>query len=537
MTHVARPDEHRRARSRRCRRPASSWWTFWAPTATSGSALGERVADRGEADERRADDPDDARARGSGRRSSAASSPASAGVVCIFQLAATITSRIGANHARAGSPIGPDARRDAGRPTPRRRGVARSARAPAGPPTGGARAARRARASVASGVSRRAVGDQPDDVRLRRPAARPPRASSIASSWRPAALTARWRFADSALRTRLSSPRRARETWRASSSSSAPAAPIRRRNVPTASPLFQVTTPRPRRTRHDAGSPISARRAARIGASSGSTTNSRCVRPPARLSEPRARNRPRSQAVRQWSAARRPVEGTVGRGGTSHRPRRRPGGPPRRRPAGRRALARRSRVARPEARRPRPPGRRRGTGRSRRARRAAPRRGRARTGSSRPLRRSRPTRAVGRRAGSPPRARGRAMIAVGEPGRVVVMGIVGVDDVVEDEARDRRRPPAASASRTGSAAPVLPGGRARRSGCWRATTSTRPGAVCATSASTCAARSKPVVSPSCVATLQTKTRGRRATQRRRRGCRGRAGSAGGSCRGCPGRGR
>ena len=86
-----------------------------------------------------------------------------------------------------------------------------------------------------------------------------PSASStaIASSWRPAAATARWRFADSALRTRLSSPRSARDTWRASSSRSAPAAPIRRRNVPTASPLFQVTTPRPRRSRQDAGSPTS----------------------------------------------------------------------------------------------------------------------------------------------------------------------------------------------------------------------------------------------------------------------------------------
>ena len=101
----------------------------------------------------------------------------------------------------------------------------------------------------------------------------------------------------------MRSPRSARETWRASSSRRAPPAPMRRRNVPTASPLFQVTTPRPRRIRHDAGRSISARRAARIGASAGSTTNSRCVRPPARLSEPRDRNRPRSQAVRQWSAA------------------------------------------------------------------------------------------------------------------------------------------------------------------------------------------------------------------------------------------
>ena len=84
---------------------------------------------------------------------------------------------------------------------------------------------------------------------------RPPRAWAIASSWRPAALTARWRFADSALRTRFSSPRSARETCRASTSRSAPVAPIRRRNVPTASPFFEVTTPRPRRMRHEAGKP------------------------------------------------------------------------------------------------------------------------------------------------------------------------------------------------------------------------------------------------------------------------------------------
>ena len=61
----------------------------------------------------------------------------------------------------------------------------------------------------------------------------------------------------------MSSPRSARETCRASTSSSAPPAPIRRRNVPTASPFLDVTTPRPRRSRHEAGSPKSASRAAR----------------------------------------------------------------------------------------------------------------------------------------------------------------------------------------------------------------------------------------------------------------------------------
>ena len=306
--------EARRAsapRSRRCRRPASSWWTFWAPTPTSGSGSASASRDGGEAHERRADDAGDARPRGSGRRSSRASSPASAGVVCIFQLrghdhvthrreSCQSGRRRGRRPARARRPALVDGRRG-------RRG-ARSARGPAGPPTDGASS--RSASSLRRRLGRLAPGGghEPDDVRLRRRGARRPRARRSRRAGGPAALTARWRLADSALRTRFSSPRSARETWRASSSRSAPAAPIRRRNVPTASPLFQVTTPRPRRIRHDAGSPTSARRAASIGASSGSTTNSRWVRPPARLSEPRARNRPRSQAVRQWSAAVVPVE-------------------------------------------------------------------------------------------------------------------------------------------------------------------------------------------------------------------------------------
>ncbi len=174
----------------------------------------------------------------------------------------------------------------------------RSARAPAGRRTGGQPVARPGRSASPRGSR---AGPRPRDGRSSGCSASRPSASraAIASSCRPAALTARCRFADSAFRTRFRSPRRARETWRASSSSSAPPAPMRRRNVPTASPLFQVTTPRPRRMRQEAGRPMSASRPARIGASSGSTTNSRCVRPPARLSEPRARNRPRSHAVRQ----------------------------------------------------------------------------------------------------------------------------------------------------------------------------------------------------------------------------------------------
>ena len=235
-----------------------------------------------------------------------ASSPASAGVVCIFQLAATITSRIRRimpERDRCGVSFVPAARsggrgrRQATR-RPGRAPAARPARAPAGPPTDAPRGARRDRPGWPRAWP---AAHRPPAGRSAAGSASRPSASrmAIASSWRPAALTARCRLADSALRTRLSSPRRARETCRASTSRSAPAAPIRRRNVPTASPLFEVTTPRPRRRRHDAGRPMSASRATRAGASSGGTTNSRWVRPPARLSEPRARNRPRSQAARQ----------------------------------------------------------------------------------------------------------------------------------------------------------------------------------------------------------------------------------------------
>ena len=59
----------------------------------------------------------------------------------------------------------------------------------------------------------------------------------------------------------------------------------------------------PRRSRHAAGRSIIASRRASSGASSLGTTNSRWVRPPARLSDPWDRNVPRSQADRQCSAA------------------------------------------------------------------------------------------------------------------------------------------------------------------------------------------------------------------------------------------
>ena len=184
--------------------------------------LGERLADRREADERRADDPDHARHP----RPAAivrASSPASAGVVCIFQFAATMTSRMAPNHARAAT----RRRRRPGRVEPRcrRPGVGEPLdpleRALDGGPVDLEAVGQlgQARLGRLAARRRRRAGRPAADGR----AGRRPRAWSIASSWRPAAPTARWRFADSALRTRFSSPRSARDTCRASTSRSAPA--------------------------------------------------------------------------------------------------------------------------------------------------------------------------------------------------------------------------------------------------------------------------------------------------------------------------
>ena len=133
-----------------------------------------------------------------------------------------------------------------------------------------------------------------------------PSASSASIAWicRAAAATARPRFADSALITRFRSPRTDRETWRDSISSNEDPPPKILRNVPTFSTLFQVTTPLPRRIRHVAGISMSARRSHSSPASDTSRTNSRCVRPDARLSDPWPRKRPRNQAIRQCSAAR-----------------------------------------------------------------------------------------------------------------------------------------------------------------------------------------------------------------------------------------
>ena len=272
-----------------------------------------------------------------------ASSPASAGVVFIFQLAAITIGRIDLIMPEATpSPVPVDrprpgqrtvavARRlrlpspPAARPgrvarPPRRRGgrAARAGRARAAPRTGGGRGARRSR--TARPPASRAWPRPPrGPSAAARPAGRPPRARRSRPAGGPTAATDRCRFADSALSTRLSSPRRLRATWRASSSSSDALAPIRPRNVVIDSALFQVTTPWPRRTRHAAGSPTASSRRASSAASSTVTTNSRCAWPPARLSEPRARKRPRSHAVRQCSA--RPPSRTTRRAGRS------PGGP------------------------------------------------------------------------------------------------------------------------------------------------------------------------------------------------------------------
>ncbi len=113
----------------------------------------------------------------------------------------------------------------------------------------------------------------------------------------------RRRFAVSAFSCRLRSLRSSLETVRDSSSRTVAEAPVRRRKRLTVAALFQVTTPLARRTRTVAGSPSSASWSASPCASPCGSTNSRCVRPPARLSEPRARKRPRSQASRQCSAA------------------------------------------------------------------------------------------------------------------------------------------------------------------------------------------------------------------------------------------
>ena len=135
-----------------------------------GVRLGERVADGGQATNggqmtRMTPSP---RVRAAIVR---ARSPASAGVVCIFQLAATITSRIAANHARAGRA---GRGRRAGLGIDRRQALEPLERALDGgamdlEPLGQLGEARLRRLAPR-------LRDEPDDVRLGRPAGRRPRA-------------------------------------------------------------------------------------------------------------------------------------------------------------------------------------------------------------------------------------------------------------------------------------------------------------------------------------------------------------------------
>ena len=409
--------------------------------------LGQGVADRGEADERRADDPGHAAPRASAPRSSGRARRHRPGSCASSSCAATITSRIAANHARAGC---------GGRTRPAlgldRRPGARAARARAGRPSDGSRAVRPARRGsprASRGAPRRRSRTTYGCAGSR------PSASSvaIASSWRPAALTARWRLADSALSTRLSSPRSARETCRASSSSSAPVAPIRRRNVPTASPLFEVTTPRPRRSRHDAGSPNSARRAASSGASSGCDDELE-VGPAAGEAERAAGQEPAAQ----------PGAAAVLRGGAASRSGR--AGLPLARAAAAGWRAAPTDASRPIGVGPEPGDLGDPVARPRRVdggQLVAQRGDEVALGAGhvRPVRRRRSGRR--RPAPDPGLALERADDRGGEPDRVVVVGVGRVDDVVEDRVAGPAATTGGQRRRTPSAAPPSPRRHPRRS--------------------------------------------------------------------------
>jgi hypothetical protein len=372
------------------------------------------------------------------------------------------------------------------------------------------------------------VGDEPDDVRLAR-SGRRRRARRSRRAGGRGAPPARWRFADSALRTRFRSPRAPARPGAPRARAARPPAPIRRRNVPTVSPLFHVTTPPRARPATTPATRHPARRAARTAASAARTTNSRWASPAARLSEPAARKRPRSQASRQCSAAL--PQSNAADASISL-------------PSRTRVVRARSRwrfargdVASAAASARRSHGRVGSIAASSIRIAVTSSRSARLTGEGRPTGDRRPT--PERSSGAPCDARPPARaVPLDDPGdrrgeleRVVVVRVVGVDDVVEDELGDRRdlrRP--AQANRFGR-----PFGRDPRGELVvPSTTSTSPGALWATSASTWSARSRPLVSPICVATLQTKMRSA-GEARTLRGCRARAGSAGGSCRGCPGR--
>ena len=197
------------------------------------------------------------------------------------------------------------------------------------------------------------------------------------------------------------------------------------------------------------------------------TTNSRCVRPPARLSEPRARNRPRSQAARQWSAADGPGEraavapvalAPTEPDGEPRDGRLAPHPPPTPGPA---ASAARSHV-------------RDGSIAASSSRRAV-----TRSRSTRLIVRPSGPRTVGARRGSRssrPEQRDR------QPGRVVVVRVVGIDHVVEHRRGSGRRPRAASAGVPARRSSRVASAAAKR--LLARTRSIRLGPVWATSAST-----------------------------------------------------
>ena len=182
----------------------------------------------------------------------------------------------------------------------------------AGRPSGAARGARRSRTATPP-ASRGEPPPRPGRSSAA-PARRPSASSaSIASSWRPAAATDRWRLALSALRTRLRSPRRLRATLRASSSrSDALAADAAQERGDRLRALPGHDTGCPRRMRQDGGQPDVAQAGREHRRLVGGTTNSRWARPAERLSDPRARNRPRSQASPAVLGRRRPVQVGLG---------------------------------------------------------------------------------------------------------------------------------------------------------------------------------------------------------------------------------
>ena len=447
----------------------------------------------------------------------AASSPASAGRRVHLPVRGDDDGAHRPNHARGGRPV---AGRVRGRPRPRGRRpdrprpggapAARSARGPAGRPSGGARAARRARRASPPGVSRRASATSRTTYGC---SASSPLAvsSSIAAIWRPAAPTARWRFADSALRTRFRSPRSARDTWRASSSRSAAARPDPAQEQPDVSPFFQVTTPRPRRIRHEAGSSAPLEPARRATRRLGGRDDELEVGPAAGQAERAAGEEqaaepghPAMVGARRPSRTERPRRGRR-RSRGRRRPRRCP--LPRSRSSSRATGPSRAAPARRQAGRLGPP-----VARPRRVDRGelgaeGQRRGRARERAH-------------RRRHSAPRCRRQARSGGARRGAGAALALVELQDAPRRAGRDRGagRAPGRRRRRATSRGAASRGRRpaqadrlgARSSAGTRApnrllarTASTIPAPAWATSASTWPARSRPVVSPSWVATLQT----------------------------------